>query len=224
MPTRRAPAVRRRGGRSAKAARAVSGARTATAMVRPVKPWTRPTPRPLLRATTIEWGPSGIALAEELGDFAVGEPVGRQQMLGHVRVEAGAEDPEVAFGDEGQRGRQERKNGDRGAGPQRLPRPFNPTAQEEHRCEREHEDRERGDRPLTRQPHRPPANGAEQGQPHRGRQPRPAALPAERDRRLPDSQRGGANRQHGCIGAEHVMGVTGLEPVTSTLSRWRSPN
>ncbi len=58
-PTTRAPAVRRSGGKSEKAARAVSEARTATATVRPLKPWTRPIPRPLFRATTIACGPSG---------------------------------------------------------------------------------------------------------------------------------------------------------------------
>ena len=49
----------RSGGWSAKAARAVRGARIATAIVRPLKPWTMPMPRPLLRATTIACGPSG---------------------------------------------------------------------------------------------------------------------------------------------------------------------
>ena len=38
-----------------------------------------------------------VALAEELGALAVQKPVAGQQMLGHVRVEAGAEDSEVAF-------------------------------------------------------------------------------------------------------------------------------
>ena len=38
-----------------------------------------------------------IALDEELGRVAFGEAVGGQQVLGHVGVEAGAEDAEVAL-------------------------------------------------------------------------------------------------------------------------------
>ena len=61
-----------------------------------------------------------VALAQELRAVAVGEAVGRQQVLGHVRVEAGAEDAEVAFDRKGQRGGEQRDDRDREAGAQRL--------------------------------------------------------------------------------------------------------
>ena len=70
-------------------------------------------PKPLVRATDYRVGAERIALVQELGTLAVGEAVRRQQVLGHVRVEAGAEDAEVAFGDEGQRGRGKGEQGDR---------------------------------------------------------------------------------------------------------------
>ena len=70
--------------------------------------------------------PERIALAQQLGALAAGEPVGGQQVLGHVRVEAGAEDPEMAFGDEGERGREQGEEADREAGPEVPPLPFEP--------------------------------------------------------------------------------------------------
>ena len=40
----------------------------------------------------------------------MGQPVGGQQVLGHVGVEAGAEDPEVPLDDERQRGGEQRRD------------------------------------------------------------------------------------------------------------------
>ena len=53
----------------------------------------------------------------------MGQAVGRQQVLGHVRVEAGAEDAEVAFDGERERGGEQGADRDRQARPQRLPPP-----------------------------------------------------------------------------------------------------
>jgi hypothetical protein len=57
--------------------------------------------------------PEGVALVEQLRGLPFGEAVRRQQVLGHVRVEAGAEDPEVPFDRERERGCQQGDHGHR---------------------------------------------------------------------------------------------------------------
>ncbi len=74
-----------------------------------------------------------VALVEELGAGASGEVVCREQVLGHVRVEAGAEDAEMAFDGKGQRGGGEAHDGHRKPGSQRLPPAFDPSPQKEKR-------------------------------------------------------------------------------------------
>ncbi len=130
--------------------------------------------------------PERVALVQQLSALAVGEPVGSQQVLGHVRVEAGAEDPEVAFDRERQRGRQQRDQGDRPARPQRLPQALHPSPEIDDG--RHHEDRhdDRRDDPVAPKSHRPPADRAEQRQANRWREPRPAA--GRRTERPPPGQ------------------------------------
>ena len=91
----------------------------------------------------------------------------------------------------------------RPAGAQRLPPALQPPPEVGDRGDRQHQHGDRRDDPVPRQPHRPPADRAEQRQPDRRRQPRPAPRPAEPDRRLPDRQRRAADRQHRCIGPDH---------------------
>ena len=67
-------------------------------------------------------GAERIALVQELGALAVGEAVSGQQMLGHVGVEAGAEDAEVPFGRKRQRG-DDAGPGGRPASPRAEPPP-----------------------------------------------------------------------------------------------------
>src|SRR4029077_17748607 len=56
-----------------------------------------------------EW----ITLVRQLRPDAMRESIRGEQMLGHVRVEAGAEDPEVALNDKWQRGGNQRQSRDR---------------------------------------------------------------------------------------------------------------
>jgi hypothetical protein len=147
--------------------------------------------------------PERVALVQQLAALAVSQPVRGQQVLGHIRVEAGAEDPEVALDRERQRGRQQRDQRNRPARAQRLPHALHPSPEIGDR--RHHEDRhdDRRDDTVAPEPHRPPANRAEQRQADRRREPRPAPSPAKADGRLPDRQRRRAHRQHRCIGPDH---------------------
>ena len=136
--------------------------------------------------------------------MAVGEPVGGQQVLGHVGVEAGAEDPEVAFDRERQRGGEQRAPAppaSRRAAP--LPRP--PAAPTGRRPRRPSGPARRPPRPRRR-----PASAPSPSTPRRAAPARPRAkattscrAPQSRDRRLPDRQRGDADRHHRCIGPDH---------------------
>jgi hypothetical protein len=144
-----------------------------------------------------------IALVQQLRGLPVHQPICRQQVLGHVGVEARPEDPEVPFDGERERGGQERPERYRPADADRLPSPLDPPPQVNHRRHGEHENDNRGDDPIPRHPHRPPTDRAQQRQPHTRRQPRPAPPAAEPDRRLPDRQRGRADRQHGCVSPDH---------------------
>ncbi len=61
-----------------------------------------------------------IALVQQLRGVAFGETVGGQEVLGHVGVEASAEDPEMAFDGEWERGGEERPKRHRPAKMERL--------------------------------------------------------------------------------------------------------
>ena len=159
-------------------------------------------PEPLFESDGDRVRPERVALAQELRAGAVREPVGRQQVLGHVRVEAGAEDPEVAFDDERERSRRQRRQRHRSTRPKGLPAPrTRPHRKASGR--RRKRDEDGGDRAVPGQPHRRPADRADQRQPDRRRQPGPAAHPAEPDRRLPDRQRGAAHGERCCVGPDH---------------------
>ena len=129
-------------------------------------------------------GPERVALVQQLPSLTMGQAVGGQQVLGHVRVEAGAEDPEVAFDRERERGRQQRDQRDRPARAQRLPHALHPSPEIGDGCHHEQRHDDRSDDTVAAEPHRPPAERAEQRQADRWREPRPAPGAAESDRRL----------------------------------------
>ena len=92
------------------------------------------------------------------------EPVARQQVLGHVGVEAGAEDAGVALHDERERSPRKREQRHRGADPKGLPRPLDPPPEEEDRPDRRDQNHESRGRPAPWQPHGSPGDRAEKRQ------------------------------------------------------------
>ena len=125
--------------------------------------------------------------------MAFGQSVGGQQVLGHVGVEAGAEDAEVAFGEEGKRGGCERQQGNRGSDSQRLSPVFEASPKVEGGDHGQQEDarppRSLRDPAAARSPSKPrrPAPGrprapATTSGAHRRARPPPARSPARRRR------------------------------------------
>jgi len=89
------------------------------------------------------------------------------------------------------------------AGAERLRTTLHPPPQVGLGRDGEDKDGDCRDRPVPRQPHRPPADRAEQRQADRGRDPGPPPHAAERHRRLADRQRGAAHGEHGSVGPDH---------------------
>ena len=85
----------------------------------------------------------------------------------------------MALDEERQGSGEERPERDRPAGGERLARPLDPAPQIGDGADRQDQYRDRRDHPVPGQPHRSPADRAEQRQAHRRRQPRPAPSPAE---------------------------------------------
>ena len=175
----------------------------AAAIVRPPKPWTMPMPRPSFRATTTAVRAEGIALVQQLRAVAFGEAVGREQVLRHVGVEAGAEDAEVAFDREGERGRQEGAERDGGSSTQRLSPALDPPAKVDRRDDRQQRDQHGRDTPFS--PIRTVAQEIAQtsARPTAGESQDQRLHPAECNRRLSEDERGDADGQRGGIGRDH---------------------
>ena len=91
-----------------------------------------------------------IPLVQELRALAVREPVGGQKVLRHIRVEAGAEDAEVAFDGEGQGGGRQGERPDREPRGQLLPGPVDTPPQVGQRHNGEGERGERGGPAIAR--------------------------------------------------------------------------
>ena len=133
----------------------------------------------------------------------MGEPVGRQQVLGHVRVEAGAEDPEVAFDGERQRGRRQGDQGNRPAGAQRLPAALDPAPQVEEPRRRQRQ-RRRSPRRRRRPAAAPSPSRPRRAAPGRPRAPATTSAAARRARSPPGrSPARRRRRQGGCVGPDH---------------------
>ena len=204
-PTTSAPAARHSGGASSKAASAVSGARIATATASPSKPWTRPIPRPLSgrrRSSAGRAGSPGAGAASRRRGRGGRRSAGAGTCRGRSRCRGSRSGLRRRTAARRRRGR--RAATGRPA-PQRLPAPLEPRPTGRATAATVSDrDGERRDGAVARQAHGPPADRAEQRQPDRGREPRPAPRAAEGDRRLADRQRRAADGEGGRVGPDHV--------------------
>jgi hypothetical protein len=147
--------------------------------------------------------PERIAGLDQPLAAAARQPVGREQVLGHVGVEAGAEDPEPALDDERKRGRKDRHERNRARAKQPARQVVDPTDEERGRRRADDPEGDHGRGPLARQPHRRPADRDQSGEANRRRELGPGAPPAHRQDRLSHHRRGAQHEQEGRVGAGH---------------------
>ena len=149
-----------------------------------------------VRAERVAWSSQALAAA-------VREPVGGEQVLRHVRVEPGAEDPEAALDDERERGDA------RGRSARPGPRSAAPSAPVSSRPAGPGRDRGRAPPSATIAAVPCPAAGPspsrsrERGEADRRREPRPAPPPAGREHGLADDRRRAEDQQEGGVGPQH---------------------
>ena len=153
--------------------------------------------------------PERIALIDQprLGPEALVDPIGEQQVRGHVVVDqADAEDADVAGGDERDRRKQRRQRRGRERRPRRraVARHDQGTGDDPGRDRESEDDRDRGTPAAPAGDDR--GGGEQRGEPHRAREPGPLAPPAGSEQRLADGQRAaddqrrrGDRREHGRV-------------------------